>query len=102
MGYRETAEIALDYLKTREQFGKPSVPFKLYNTERLICIYSRTTDAVTEESAKLWIRLIVKSQNLAVTRAKYRSNEASIAISRQAVQLHGGMGYMKSVMSACI
>ena len=88
-------EITLDYLKTREQFGKQIGTFQALQ-HRAVDLYIQQglTDAVTEESAKTLDSSNSEiTQNLAVTRAKYRSNEASIAISRQAVQLHGGMGY---------
>lgn len=88
-------EITIDYLRTRQQFGKPIGSFQalqhravdLYIQQALAAAVVdealREYDAATDDSARA----------RAASRAKYRANEAALLIARQSVQLHGGIGY---------
>jgi len=50
--------------------------------------------AVIDEALHVFDTTTIASErNLAASRAKYRANEAALQITRQAVQLHGGIGY---------
>lgn len=88
-------EITLEYLKTRKQFGKPIGAFQALQ-HRAVDLYIQKglASAVLEEAArKADSQAEDDTIQLLVDRAKYRSNEAAIAISRQSVQMHGGIGY---------
>lgn len=88
-------ETTLDYLRDRKQFGRAIGSFQalqhravdLYLQQRLAQAVVRESlaafDAATDDTARA----------VAASRAKYRAGEAALAIAKQAVQLHGGMGF---------
>lgn len=87
-------ECALKYSKEREQFGKPisqfqAIGFKLADMATKI----EASDLLTRQAAYL------KEQGLPMTResamAKLYASEASVWISNESVQIHGGYGYTK-------
>ncbi len=89
-------EITLDYLRTRVQFGKPIGSFQalqhravdLYIQQR-ICrhalddVVSRLQDPELQSDAR----------SALASRIKARCADASLRITRDAVQMHGAMGY---------
>ncbi|MBA91300.1 MAG: acyl-CoA dehydrogenase [Phyllobacteriaceae bacterium] len=89
-------EIVLDYVKTREQFDKPIGAFQV--------IQHRATDLyVMQEVAHAAVREVLSSMDRAAagpqararlaSRAKARAGVAAKKITRDAVQLHGAVGY---------
>lgn len=87
-------DAALKYAKEREQFGKPlgafqATQFKLANMATDI----QASELLTMKAADL------KNRGEAVTKAgamaKLYSSEKAIWITRQAVQIHGGYGFIK-------
>ena len=87
--------ITLDYMKTRKQFGKAIGSFQ--------ALQHRAADlkiqvALTRASVEAAAVTLDTSQHpalrqAAVSRAKARAAEASMLVTRQCIQLHGGIGY---------
>lgn len=88
-------EIALDYIKTREQFDKPIGAFQV--------IQHRAVDlAVMREVAQATVREVLALMDAQAdpaararlaSRAKARAVTAARQITRDAIQLHGAVGY---------
>lgn len=88
-------DITLDYLKTRQQFGRPIGSFQALQ-HRAVDLYMQkiVANAVIAECLTEYDRARdARTRARAARRAKYRANEAALQIARQAVQLHGGIGY---------
>ena len=88
-------ELSLDYLRTRKQFGRPIGSFQALQHRaadlKLQCALTRASvesaAAVLDSDAPPALRLA------AVSRAKARAATAALLVTRQAIQLHGGIGY---------
>ena len=88
-------EITLDYIKTREQFDKPIGSFQV--------IQHRAVDLnVMREVAQAGVREVLaqmdsetdpKRRASLASRAKARAATAAKKITRDAIQLHGAVGY---------
>lgn len=87
-------ELALDYSKTRKAFGKEisqhqAIQFKLADmatdveSARLLCLKAA------------WLKDNGLDYDLASSMAKVYASEAAMRISTEAVQVHGGYGYVK-------
>ncbi len=87
-------ELALDYSKTRKAFGKEisqhqAIQFKLADmatdveSVRLLCLKAA------------WLKDNGLDYDLASSMAKVYASEAAMRISTEAVQVHGGSGYVK-------
>ena len=89
-------EIALDYLRTRVQFGKPIGSFQalqhravdLYIEQRMC---RHTLDEVIAKAAVPDLR--PEARGALASRIKARCSEASLHITREAIQMHGAMGF---------
>lgn len=95
LGIAEGAfEIAKEYLKTREQFGKP-----LYKNQYLA--FKIAELAMEIESAKWMLYKAAtdkdsgKSYTQSAAKAKYLCTNAAMHVTTEAVQMLGGNGYMK-------
>ena len=91
---RGAFEAALKYSKEREQFGKPIINFQ--------GISFKLAEMATEiEAAKLLTKKAsdLKNQGKNVTSqgamAKLFASEMCVRVSNEAVQIHGGYGYIK-------
>jgi len=96
LGIAERAlSITTDYLKTRQQFGRAIGAFQALQHRAVdLYIQVRVATAVVEETlAAFDTTADLHQRNILVSRAKYRANEAALMVTRQAVQLHGGIGY---------
>lgn len=82
-----------DYLSTRKQFGQAIGSFQVIQ-HRMVDLYLqlRLADAVVAESAGLIEQGGVVAAR-AASRARYRACHASLLVAREAVQLHGAIGY---------
>lgn len=87
-------DAAVSYAKQRQQFGKPIIHFQ--------AIQSKFADMKTRlEAARMLVRYAAwrKDQGLPLTlqaaQAKVFASEAATWITHQAVQVHGGYGFMK-------
>ncbi|HET6400303.1 MAG TPA: acyl-CoA dehydrogenase family protein [Candidatus Kapabacteria bacterium] len=87
-------EAAIQYAQVREQFGKPiakqqATQFKLAEMAMKI----EAARLLTMKSA--WLRDNGQSFSKAASMAKLFASEASVQVSEEAVQIHGGYGYIK-------
>ncbi len=82
------------YAKERQQFGKPLAEFQ--------AIQWKLADMATEISASrlltrraAWMKSRGLDFTLAVAQAKYFASEAAVRATNEAVQIHGGYGFIK-------
>lgn len=87
--------ITLDYLRTRQQFGRPIGSFQAlqHRAADLKIQLELTRAAIDAATAVLDGDASPRQRKAAVARAKTRAAEAAMLVTRQAVQLHGGIGY---------
>lgn len=87
--------ITLDYLKTREQFGRKIGSFQaLQHRSADLKVQVSLTRAVVNAAAAALDRLTDRAaRQAAVSRAKARAADAASLVTRQCIQLHGGIGY---------
>jgi alkylation response protein AidB-like acyl-CoA dehydrogenase len=88
-------EISLDYMRTRVQFGKPIGSFQALQ-HRAVDLYlqQELAGAVVGEAARaLDEGLEGEARAALASRAKARACEAALRITREAIQLHGAIGY---------
>lgn len=96
LGVMEQAfAMTLDYLRTRQQFGRPIGSFQALQHRAVdLKIQLALTRASVEDAAMTLDRETVPAlRRAAVSRAKARAAEAAMLVTRQAVQLHGAIGY---------
>ena len=91
---RGALDATLSYSTVREQFGKPISSFQL--TQAKLADMATSVDAarlLTQRSAAM------KDAGFATTResamAKVYASEVAVAVSEEAIQIHGGYGYTK-------
>jgi alkylation response protein AidB-like acyl-CoA dehydrogenase len=87
--------ITLEYLRTRVQFGRPIGSFQaLRHRAADLKIQLELTRATVECAAGILDGgAPLTLCRAAVSRAKARASDAALLITRQAIQLHGGIGY---------
>ncbi len=88
-------EITLDYMKTREQFGQKIGSFQAlqHDAADLQIQLSLTRAAVRSAAAAMDREPGLAARQAAVSRAKVRASDAAMMVTRQCIQLHGGIGY---------
>jgi alkylation response protein AidB-like acyl-CoA dehydrogenase len=89
-----TLEVTLAHLRTRVQFGKPIGTFQALQ-HRAVDHYIRKELAVSALGAAFAALggADTAARAMAVSRAKARAGDAALEITRDAVQMHGAMGY---------
>ncbi len=87
-------DASLKYAKERQQFGKPLAEFQ--------AIQWKLADMATEiQAARLlthrsaWMKMRGENITLAASEAKYFASEAAARATSDAVQIHGGYGFIK-------
>ena len=96
LGVMEQAfDLTLDYLKTRQQFGKPIGSFQaLQHRAADLKLQLELTRASVENAAAIFdAGAPLRACQAAASRAKARAATAAMLVTRQAIQLHGGIGY---------
>lgn len=86
---------ALAYTRTREQFGRPVADFQM--TKGMVADMAMRVEAgraVLMHAATLVINGELSAKKFA-SMAKVLCTEAAVTVTRDALQLHGGYGYMK-------
>jgi alkylation response protein AidB-like acyl-CoA dehydrogenase len=87
-------EASVKYAKERQQFGKPiaefqGISFKLAD----MAVRIEAAELLTRQAADLKNRKLPCTKEAAM--AKYYASEIAVAVSTDAVQIHGGYGYTK-------
>ncbi len=87
--------LTLEYLRTRKQFGRPIGSFQALQHR---CADLNLQIALTRASVGSAATLIDAGASAAdcqaaVSRAKVRASEAAMLVTREGIQLHGGIGY---------
>ncbi|MBU8542433.1 MULTISPECIES: acyl-CoA dehydrogenase family protein [Roseomonadaceae] len=87
--------MTLDYLRTRQQFGKPIGSFQAlqHRAVDLKIQIALTRASVEAAAATLDAGATEDARRAAVSRAKHRAAEAALLVTREAVQMHGAIGY---------
>ena len=96
LGVMERAfALTLDYLRTRKQFGRAIGSFQAlqHRAADLQVQVALTRASVEGAAAALDAGLAGSRRQAAVSRAKARAAEAAMRVTREAIQLHGGIGY---------
>lgn len=88
-------EMTVAYLKTRVQFGRPIGSFQILQHMAVdLRLEVELTRASVEEAAFLWdCDGATPAGSAAVSRAKARASQAALKITRDVIQLHGGIGF---------
>ncbi len=88
-------QITLEYLKTRQQFGKAIGSFQAlqHRATDLSIQIALTRASLESAAASLDAGAKADARKAAVSRAKARATDAGMLVTRQAIQLHGGIGY---------
>ena len=88
--------LTLDYLRTRVQFGKPIGSFQsLQHRAADIYIQLRMCRHTLDEVLATVVRAARAREEVSAeaSRVKARCSDASLLVTREAVQMHGAMGY---------
>ncbi len=88
-------DITLEYLKTRVQFGKPIGSFQVLQHRAVdLYIQQELSSAVLADClAVLDSEPDTKTRAAASSRVKARCTDAALLITRQAIQMHGAIGF---------
>ncbi|MBV1796091.1 acyl-CoA dehydrogenase family protein [Siccirubricoccus sp. G192] len=94
-GMERAFAMTLDYLRTRSQFGKIIGTFQAlqHRAADLKMQIALTRASIEAAAATLDAGATGDARRAAVSRAKARAAEASMLVTRQCIQLHGGIGY---------
>jgi alkylation response protein AidB-like acyl-CoA dehydrogenase len=96
LGVMERAfAMTLDYLRARHQFGRPLGSFQAlqHRAANLKIQLALTRASVEGAAAAIDDGATGDMRRAVVSRAKARAAEASLRVTREAVQLHGAIGY---------
>lgn len=87
-------DASLLYAKQRQQFGKPLAEFQ--------AIQWKLADMATEIAAArllaqraAWMKMQGQSFTVAASEAKYFASEVAVRVTNEALQIHGGYGFIK-------
>lgn len=88
-------ELTLEFLKTREQFGKPIGSFQAIQHR---AVDMHTAYQIADAGILECLILMDKTSDTAIrsrhaSRAKVRACETALKITREAIQMHGAVGY---------
>lgn len=96
LGVAERAfRITIDYLKIRRQFGKPIGAFQALQHRAVdLCLELALLRASVESAAAIVDSGVSRlHKQAAVSRAKARASRCASLVCREAIQLHGAIGY---------
>ncbi|PZW45861.1 alkylation response protein AidB-like acyl-CoA dehydrogenase [Humitalea rosea] len=85
--------ITLDYLKTRTQFGRPIGAFQSLQHRAADLAMEVALTRASVEAAAASLDAAAPNRGAAIARAKARASDSAMLVTRQAIQLHGGIGY---------
>ncbi len=94
LGVMERAfALTLAYLRTREQFGRKIGSFQALQHRAADLAMQIALTRASVEAAAAAFDAAAPQACAAVSRAKARAADAAMMVTRQAIQLHGGIGY---------
>ena len=96
LGVAERAfEITLDYLKQRSQFGQALAAFQAlqHRAADMKIQLTLTRASVQGAAAELDAEADPRRRAVAVSRAKARAADTAMLVGREAIQMHGAIGY---------
>ncbi|MBM0206452.1 acyl-CoA dehydrogenase family protein [Micromonospora sp. STR1s_5] len=88
-------EITVAYLKTRVQFGKPIGTFQVlqHMAVDLKCEVEVTRASIEAAAVELDREGHTRNSEASISRAKARVSTAALKVTRDCIQLHGGIGF---------
>ena len=88
-------DMSVDYMKTRVQFGKPIGSFQALAHRAVdLHIQRELSSAVLDDAVALFDSAASAAQRSAMaSRVKARCSEAGLRITREAIQIHGAIGF---------
>lgn len=88
-------EMTVAYLKTRVQFGKALAQFQVLQHMAVdLRLEMELTRAAVEDAARRWdAEGPAPATRAAIARSRVRAGQAALKVTRDAVQLHGGIGF---------
>ena len=88
-------DMSVDYMKTRVQFGRPIGSFQALQHKAVdLYVQQQLASAVLEESLRdLDADPAAERRAAIASRLKARCSEAGVRISREAIQIHGAIGF---------
>lgn len=92
---RRAFAITKDYVTTRTQFDRSIGSFQVIQ-HRMVDLYIRiqlVSASIQQAAAILESSPSLAAAKQAVSRAKARASDVALLVTRQAIQLHGGIGY---------
>lgn len=91
----QTLDMTLDYMRTRVQFGKPIGSFQALQHRAVdLYIQARLCGAVLEDGILALARNPdARTRAALASRIKARCSDAGLRITREAIQLHGAIGF---------
>jgi len=94
-GMERAFGMTLDYLRTRSQFGRIIGTFQAlqHRAADLRMQLALTRASIEAAAATLDAGVTGDAGRAAVSRAKARAAEAALRVTRECIQLHGGIGY---------
>lgn len=96
LGVMERAlQMALDYMRTRVQYGKPIGSFQALQHKAVdLYIQQELVRAVLDDAVfALDAGNSASERSMLASRCKSRSSEAALRVTREVIQLHGAIGY---------
>lgn len=92
---REALKLTLEFLKTREQFGRPVGAFQAlqHRAVDMHLAHEITEAGIREALALMDETSDTRHRSRQASRAKARAGEAARKITREAIQMHGAVGY---------
>lgn len=96
LGLMDSALVmTLDYLRERVQFGRPIGSFQVLQHMAVdLKLELEVSRASVEDAAQLWDRDGPTPETYAaISRAKARASQTALRLTREAIQLHGGIGF---------
>ena len=87
--------LTLDYMRTRKQFGRAIGSFQAlqHRAADLQVQVALTRASIESAAAALDAGAVGAPRQAAVSRAKARAAEGAMRVTRECIQLHGGIGY---------
>jgi len=92
---RQALSITVEYTRTRQQFGKPIGSFQSLQ-HRMVDLWMQ--QEITRNTLAHALRVFASTEDpaaraVAASAAKAQASKAAMLVTRQAIQLHGGVGY---------